>query len=183
MYLPFSDPDLSITQAIVALWQPTPLIVNLLIYTISTVYGKGPVTSKKVTSAPPDDLKYLNRVYLTCFAVTAVTHFGIILQCLSSADPHMSLTYALGRVPVSDQMSMTEGLHYIFQADFWIIFTAALAGTYLTLWDLQRIGKTDLSLTYFAAGMTVAVIFVGPAATIAGVWYIREQILARKDKR
>ena len=95
----------------------------------------------------------------------------------------MSLTYALGRVPVSDQMSMTEGLHYIFQADFWIIFTAALAGTYLTLWDLQRIGKTDLSLTYFAAGMTVAVIFVGPAATIAGVWYIREQILARKDKR
>ena len=80
-------------------------------------------------------------------------------------------------------MSMTGGLHYIFQVDFWIIFTAAVTGAYLTLWDLKRIGKTDLSLSNAAAGMAIAVICVGPAATVAGVWYIREHIMAQKDKK
>jgi hypothetical protein len=183
MYLPFSDPGLSVTQGLVALWQFTPLIVNLLLLIISTAYGKEPAASKKAASQPLDDMKYLNRLYLTCFTVSAIVHVGIISVCLSSTHPQVSLTHALVRVPVSNRMSMAGGLHYIFQVDFWIIFTAAVTGAYLTLWDLKRIGKTDLSLSSAAAGMAMAVICVGPASTVAGVWYIREHVLAQKDER
>lgn len=183
MYLPFSDPDLSVTQGLVALWQPTPLIVNLLLFVISIAYGKEPATSKKAASPPLNDIKYLNRLYLTCFTVSAIVHVGTIFVCLSSTHPQMSLTHALVRVPVSDRMSMTGGLHYIFQVDFGIIFAAAVAGAYLTLWDLKRMGKTDLSLSNAAAGMAMAVICVGPAATVAGVWYLREHVMAQNDER
>jgi len=183
MYLPFSDPDLRVTQGLIALWQPTPLIVNLLLFVISAAYGNEPATSKKAASPPPGDIKYLNRLYLTCFSVSAIAHVGTIFVCLSSTHPQMSLTRALVRVPTNDLMSMTGGLHYIFQVDFWIIFTAAVTGAYLALWDLKRIGKTDLSLRNAAAGMAMAVICVGPAATVTGVWYIREHIMAQKDKR
>lgn len=183
MYLPFSDPDLSVTQGLVALWQFTPLIVNLLLFVISAAYGKEPATSKKAASPPSDDVKYLNRLYLTCFTVAAMAHVGTIVMCLLSTHPQMALVYALFRVPVSNRLSMVGGLLYIFQVDFWIIFTAAVAGAYLALWDLKRIGFTDLSLSKAAVVMMVGVVFVGPAATVVGVWYMREHVMVQNDKK
>lgn len=182
MYLPFPDPDLSVTQALIAFWQFTPLIANLLLLIISAVYGKESAPSKKKAPLAIDDLKYLDRLYITCFIISAITHIGTILGCLYSK-PQISLSHALLQVPSLDRLSMTGGLHYIFQADFWIIFAAAVAGAYLTLWDLKRTGRTDLSLWRAAAVMIVGVICVGPAATVAGAWYVRERIMTEKKKR
>lgn len=180
MYLPFQD--INITQGLVALWQPSPLIVNLLLF-FSASFGQESVTSKEPVSGPPNHMKYVNRLYFTCFAVTTIAHVGTILLCLSSSDSQMSLTQTLGRVPVGDRTSMSGALHYVFQADFWILFTAALTGAFLTLWDLRRIGQIDLSMSKTVVAMAVGVVCVGPAATILGVWYVREHITAQKDKK
>lgn len=182
MYLPFSDPDLSLTQILVALWQPSPLFVNLFLLTVSTALGNEPASSEKATFQPPNDIKYLNSLYIISFTVAAMAHFSTVFTCLSSAHPEISLTRTLVRVPLRERMAMPEALHFIFQVDFWIIFTVSLTAAYISLWDLKRMGKTDLSLINAATSMLVAVICVGPGATIAGVWYMREQMMIQKEK-
>jgi hypothetical protein len=180
MYLPF---DLYVTQGLIAFWQITPLVVNLLLFVISTAYGNGPAASKKAASPAPNNIKHLDRLYITCMAVSAITYIGTVLTCLLSTDPHISLIPALLSVPASDRKSMAGAFHYIFQVDYWTIYAAVVAGAYLSLWDLKRTGQTNLSLKNAAVGMGIAVIFVGPAATVAGVWYVREHIMAQKDKK
>ena len=78
-------------------------------------------------------------------------------------------------------MSLVQGLHLIFLWDFWIIFFASLVWTYLSIWDLKRVGKTDVSLLQGLALLLGGTIVVGPAATVAGVWYWRELCLVRGD--
>lgn len=188
IYLPFADSDLSLTQGLIALWQLSPLIVNMLLFVISAVYGINERSNSKndddVSKPLNDDIKYLDRVYLTCFIVSAVAHIGTILVCLLSTHPQHSFMHALVLRPTSNQMPWGECIHYIFQIDYWVIFAAALGASYLTLWDLKTMGgKTDFSLLRAAVGMVLSVICVGPAATVAGVWYIREHAWVRKDKK
>jgi hypothetical protein len=95
----------------------------------------------------------------------------------------MSLIQALFRVPVGDRTSMSGALHYIFQADYGIIFVAAVAAAFLTLWDIERLGIAKLSLSKAATLMAVGVICVGPAATVSGVWYAREHLMNGRNKR
>jgi hypothetical protein len=182
MYLPFPDPDLRINQALVALWQFSPLLVNLLLRLSSTSFGKDTALSTKNPSPVTDDLKYLDRLYITCFIVSAIAHISTILACLYST-PEISLTTTLLRVPTANRLSLSGGLHYIFQVDFLIIFLAALAGSFLTLCDLKRTGHSDLSLTKSAVAMLAGVVCVGPAAVVSGVWYVRDHIMAQKQKR
>ncbi len=68
----------------------------------------------------------------------------------------------------------------IFQVDFWIISAASLVWAYLAVWDLKRIGKTDVSLIQTTAAILLGSIVVGPAAAVTGVWYWREHIMAKK---
>ena len=182
MYLPFPDPDLRITQALIVLWQFSPLLVNLLLWQSSMVHGKDTIPSTKHHPSFTDDLKYLDRLYITCFIISAIAHVSTILTCLYST-PQISLTATLLQVPTTKRLSLSGGLHYVFQVDFLIIFLAALAGSFLTLWDLKRTGQSDLSLLKSAVAMLAGVACVGPAAVVSGVWYIREHIMDTKEKR
>jgi len=182
MYLPYNDPDLYITQGFVALWQPCPFIINFLLFVISAAYGNQPTTSKKAASASKN-VKYLDRLYLTCFVVAAIAHIGTMAVCLSSTDPQMSLIRAIVLVPPNERLSMAGILLYIFQVDFWIIFAAAVVGAYIGLWDVKRAGLTNLSLSTAAAVMAIGVILVGPAATVAATWYVREHAMLQNDKK
>lgn len=179
MFLPF---DLDITQGFIAFWQITPLVVNMLSFNPAADHS-GTSAAAGNASPPQADMKHLKNLYIISFAVSALAHISTLFVCFSSSDPQLSFTNAILLVPVSDHMSMSQALHYIFQVDFWIIFTAAVAGAYLAIWDLKRIGKTDISLFKTAANMALAVVLVGPGATVAGAWYIRERILARKEKK
>lgn len=182
MYLPFPDPDLSLTQGVIALWQVTPLLVNLLLLGVSTACGKEVTAPSQNLRPAPGYVKYLRRTYITCFIISAVAHIATVATCLSSA-PQLSLTEVLIRVPIPHRLSLAGGLHYIFQVDFLIIFATALGASFLTLWDLKRTGRSDLSLWKAALAMAVGVFLVGPAAVVAGVWFIREGIMASKEKR
>lgn len=181
MFIPFQHPNLDVTQGIIAIWQITPLLVNLLIFIIERVLRAGAVELAPSTHSLVVT-KYLNRIYLTCATVSAVTHIAIMSICLRSLDPQTSFRNAIFFVSVRDNMSMAEALHYIFQVDFWIIFTAALTGAYLTLLDLKQSKKIDLSMNKVAVAIVPAVTFLGPAATLAYIWHRREVIMSRKTK-
>lgn len=95
----------------------------------------------------------------------------------------MSVIDALVTVSSHERQSMSGALQYIFQIDFWVIVVAALGGAYLSLWDVKGAGLTDLSLSTAAVVIMMGVVLVSPAATLAGMWYVRERGMVQKDKK
>lgn len=183
-YLPFVDPDQEIHQILIALWQPCPAFVSLLLVTISTAYGERPTTSQETDSTARNNMKHLHRVYTTSFMVSAAAHVLTIMACRSSSDPSVSFFKTIVRVPVGRySISMVEGLRYMFQVDFWILFSAPVMAVYLNFWQLKRMGKINMSLNGIIIRMAVALVFVGPGATVVGGWYICEDVTTEKDKR
>ncbi|PVH78698.1 hypothetical protein DL98DRAFT_421668 [Cadophora sp. DSE1049] len=179
IYAPFPDPGFKIRQALIAFWQPCPLYVNLLLVVISTAIRKNePVVTvnKSETS-----LKYLHRLYITNFAVSAVVHVITMVLCISAKVPQVNFVHSLIRVPVADRLTMLGCLHYIFQVDGLIILGTALAAAWGVMWDLKHLGKADISTGEIAFQMAVATVLFGPAATVSGVWLLREHMLAEKD--
>lgn len=184
MFAPFpgGDTDLRLTQGLIAFWQITPLVVNLLLVLFSTAYSKsGPSTREKSPRPPLEDGgKHLNRLYLTLLLLSSATHILILGICLSS--PQLSLSSIFFLVPLPHRLTLTGGLHTIFQADFLIIFAAALAGAFLAMSDLKRISRTDLSLWEVAGGMLLGTVVVGPGATLVEVWWVREGVMRGEGK-
>jgi len=179
MFLPYSDANLWTTQGMIALWQPCPFFVNVILWALSTVNASLDASTEE--SKPSlGDVEYLGSTYTVVFVVSALTHMGTVLVCLMSSDPH----HSFGNVFLprsSDAPSLTAALGGIFQVDFWIIFAASLAWACLAVWDLKRLGKTDISLGKVAALMAAGTVAVGPAATVTGVWYWREHAMAKRS--
>ncbi|KAH7304847.1 hypothetical protein BKA65DRAFT_544088 [Rhexocercosporidium sp. MPI-PUGE-AT-0058] len=181
IYIPFPDPGLKIHQALIAFWQPCPIYVNALLVIISKAIGNeqaSPNINKSQTN-----LKHLHRVYITAFAVCATVHIVTMVLCISAKVPQISFVHAFLRVPLEDRFTMAGCLHYIFQVDGLIIFAAALASAWGAMWDLKHLGKADLSTGEIAFQMTVTTVLFGPAATVAGVWLLREHMLADKSTK
>ncbi|OAL40095.1 hypothetical protein AYO20_00513 [Fonsecaea nubica] len=209
MFLPYSTAhNLWTTQAMVAFWQPCPWYVNALLWLLPTFYSGRRAASQpsnaqahQTTKPKPDyapghdDVKYLNRVYLVSFAVAALSHVAVAVTCLVSSDPehsfqHMFLppsssTSSSSTMAESDtqQLSLVQGMHAIFQADYWIIFVASLVWAYLAIWDLKRLGLTrDVNLATALLAMLLGCVLVGPAATVAMVWWWREGVLVAAER-
>ncbi|KAH9210150.1 hypothetical protein DL95DRAFT_393691 [Leptodontidium sp. 2 PMI_412] len=181
MYIPFPDPGLRIHQALIAFWQPCPLYVNALLSIISKAIGKeepAPKINKSQTN-----LKYLHRVYITGFAVSATVHILTMVLCISAKVPQVSFVHAFLRVPLEDRLTMTGCLHYIFQVDGLLIYVAALAAAWGVMWDLKHLGKEDVSTGEIAFQMIVTTILFGPASTVSGVWLLREHMMADKGMK
>lgn len=177
------------TQALVAFWQPTPIFVNILLLAFSEFFSIGYKDPKPSVEGTTDDVKYLQRVYLASFVVGAVSHWFTIAACLGfvSSDPNLSFFHAIW--PNLDLMmgnrpptGLYEGLHYIFQMDYWFIFGSSLIWAYLTILDTNRVARAYVAPIKALAVMSLNTVIFGPAATVAAIWYSRETTLAGLQK-
>ena len=75
-------------------------------------------------------------------------------------------------------MTMVQGMHLIFQVDYWIIFGASLVWAFQAVYDLKRLGRTDVSLWATAGLMVGGTLLNGPGTVITAVWWWREGKLA-----
>jgi len=180
VFLPYSAPNMWTTQAMVALWQPSPWFVDSLIWVFSKLYSKSGSSTgpeKPRGSGRTADVPYLTRIYTVTFTVATLSHLMVVYLCLFSTDIEHSfqhLFFPPATKYITVNMSFTQSMLVIFQADFWIIFAASLVWAYMAIWDLKRIGKADVNLLQAGMIMLAGTIVVGPAATVAGVWYWRE---------
>ncbi|CZS91060.1 uncharacterized protein RCO7_01423 [Rhynchosporium graminicola] len=178
LYIPFPDSGFRIHQAFIVLWQPSPLYVNLLIFIISTFITKQETTKRATKSQI--NLKYLHRVYSAGLAVSAIVHIVIMALCISQRLSQVSFVHSLLHVPATERLTLSGSLHYLFQVDCLVILTAALASAWGVMWDLKNFGKADISTGEIAIQMTVSTVLLGPGATVAGVWLLREHMMADK---
>ncbi|OQV04581.1 hypothetical protein CLAIMM_09441 [Cladophialophora immunda] len=188
MFLPYSAPDLWTTQAMVAFWQPSPWYVDGLLWLLPKFYPGGASTTharaKQEKASGHDDIGYLNTVYMVSFAVAALSHVAVMSTCLLSSNPQHSFQHMF-LPPSADGVhaSLVQGIHGIFQADYWIIFAASVAWAYLAIWDLKRAGlKRDVGLGAALAAMVLGCVVLGPAATVTLVWWWREGVLVAAER-
>jgi hypothetical protein len=186
LYVPYTN--VFFTQAVVAFWQPSPLLVNVLLVAFSTVISSGYEKPKQNPEGSTADVMYLQGVYLFSFAVAAASHWFTIATLYLSSDPNLTFFHAFWPrkelvFETARISTMHEGLRYILQIDFWVIFGSSLIWAYLAILDTNRVARS-----YVAPAKAIAVIILntmlfGPAATVAAIWYSRESTLAQLQQK
>lgn len=174
MYLPFSTDKLHLQQGLVALWQICPLLVNLLLALFSTIFSM-PSTTKS---------RFPNITFL--YGISAVTaafaHFYLLYMCFLGFE-RLSLLKVL--LPRSEMLGgrATDTLHYMFNIDYVIIFGASLLWALVEADNVSRIRQVNIGLLTLSVSLTIHSIILGPAATIAALWWWRERLLLKCQKK
>lgn len=165
------------TQIMIAIWQPSPIYVNVILIVLSRFF-KEKQHSNPLAARERPDIVYLKVVYAICFSVSLVLHIGTLFLLLSPKS-ELSLSTV---VPLSFRFlsgSFVDAIHYIWAWDFVIGFLATVSWCLLAQWDLWRVGMTNVTVGQGATVMALALIFLGPGATISAFWYWREMTMAR----
>jgi hypothetical protein len=180
MYYPWNNNFLQ--QNMIAFWQFAPLVVNILTFILELYYFMNENLKGVVIENP--DVKYLNRIYIFAGAITAINHIGTLLICLTSSNPQLSLRYVF--LPDSSKrlISTTLDVHYIFQIDEWWSFGPSLIWCWIAIFDIQRLNGSlsVLGMAKVALGIAAGTLLLGPGATMALVWYRREEMLVQLER-
>jgi len=182
IYLPFDDPGLMIKQALTAFWQVTPLLVNLMLHFLQPFFSasSSPPARKTADSDAETDATYVKRLYGICFVTSAAAHLGIV--SLRLLDPKLSLIRVF--LPKTELLpgSAAETLHFIFQWDYLLIFAASMLWACVAVHDLDVAGRTDVSLVQLGTAVVAGSVIFGPAATVVGAFWWREDKLRQEVK-
>ncbi|KIV89230.1 hypothetical protein PV10_08814 [Exophiala mesophila] len=178
-----SDPEYKVTQLLIVLWQPTPLLANLLLFLL---YKFNSATASPAFSNPKSktaDVPSLATLYKLLYIVALIAHIFTISVVFLSTDPLHSFSHVFVRPQEWGQSGMIKGLHIIFQADYNLIFLSSTIWAFQAVWDLKRTGLARVSLLKAAVLIIVHSLICGPAASLAAVWYWREHKFAEIDDK
>lgn len=160
-------------------WQPSPLYVPILTLIFGTVLSwlKLAEDDKNLSAKKePADIIPLKIVYVVTGMLGFVLHWAVIFHVL------VSRNISLGSVFVSEfangPKALGHGVHNIFLADFWGFFLASYIWCVSSVWDLKRVGRTNLDVFKAALMIFGAQFALGPGASMSAVWYWREESMA-----
>lgn len=176
MFIPFRD--LGTTQNLIAFWQPSPIYVNVLLILFASIYSRlypRIRSNSKAHAAAQNDMKDLTYIYYSAFFVGAMVHFIVAATIILS--PNLSFS----------QVFLPSNLHHwifsesmrsdIWLPDFWIFTLACLHWCIFSIWDLWRVGRTNVNIYKALMLFMLSSVIVGPGAAVAGCWYWRELVM------
>lgn len=183
MFFPLAD-ALHTRQLFIALWQPAPVYVTILTRVFSRVcksVGSGSVA--KTDTAAVDrkanrDIPHLQTLYAVAGCIAACFHLVLLLSGVASGTDFITKAF----IPFDSfaQVStLTDGVVVFFQNDFLIVAVATLLWCLASMWDLHRLGISNISGLVALPILLLSALAFGPGATVAAVWYWREQVLSR----
>ncbi|KAJ5328481.1 hypothetical protein N7452_008871 [Penicillium brevicompactum] len=182
MFFPLHN-TLNTRQIFIALWQPAPLYVAVLTEVISRGL-KRVGCSKPVKSASHfdksvnKDLPHLRTVYAAVGGISACFHIALVLSWVVSGSSF--ITSALIPWDSFGQVSnLADGVFVFFQNDFLLVATATMLWCLTSIWDMYRMGISNVSWRVGLVGLVLGCVVAGPGATAAAVWYWREDVLSR----
>ncbi|CAG8052089.1 unnamed protein product [Penicillium salamii] len=182
MFFPLQD-TLSSRQVFIALWQPAPIYVALLTDIVSRgikwLGRSAPVRlDDQFGTSVCGDIPYLRIVYAAVGGISACFHFALILSWIASGSGF--ITRALIPLDSFGQVSsLADGIFIFFQNDFLLVAIATMLWCLTSIWDMYRMGISNVSWQVGCVGLVLACTAVGPGATAAAVWYWREKTLSR----
>ncbi|CAG8112183.1 unnamed protein product [Penicillium olsonii] len=181
MFFPLQD-TLTTRQVFIALWQPAPIYVAILTEVVSRAIAwfnrPAPVKpGSQVGSIVRDDLPYLRTAYAAVGGISACFHFALMLSWVVSGSDF--IIRAL--VPLNsfgEKSNLADGIFIFFQSDFLLVALATMLWCLASIWDMYRVGISNVSWKAGLFGLVLGCILIGPGATAAAVWYWREDILS-----
>ncbi|KAI1762876.1 hypothetical protein GGR53DRAFT_521385 [Hypoxylon sp. FL1150] len=182
-YVPWGD--LKTVQYATALWQPFPVFICVLLFTfsffLSSISPSNAAAAATTTNQKDGDVKHLKIVYLTAGLMAAAAHASTVYMCATSSDPRLSFAYVFLPDKGHWKDSMALGWHYFFQWDFWGVFGASLAWSWLVVYDVQRLltgsRPTAVQLVQTLLRIALVTLVAGPGTAIVTVWNWREDRL------
>lgn len=177
MFLPWKDPNT--IQSFEALWQVSPMLVQLICGVLGYSYAKRhnlkPVspTAKQVFK----DIVHLKKLYTISGVMGLVLHVYCFARIISSSD--ISLKSVFWPDFSVQPKTFGEGLRVLFLTDFWGFHVATYAWLCMAVWDVKRMGRTAVDVGKTSAVIALGNFVIGPGATMSAVWYWRESALAK----
>ncbi|ETN46470.1 uncharacterized protein HMPREF1541_00655 [Cyphellophora europaea CBS 101466] len=169
-WYPHNAFDIDTLQKLVAFWQITPFVVNILWLIFSTIYR---AFHGKQIEQKHGDVRPLTVVYLLSFVVSAAAHLATLYLCYTSADPTISFDFVFTPRQVQNP-SMAEGLHFTFIVDYWIIFISTMIWCLQAQLEITALGRTNLRAFQTVVYIVIGSIVLGPGAVLSAVWWWRE---------
>lgn len=148
-----------------------PVVIGLITRLFSWMIRRSQPRTKYTSTGTGKNLKTM---YLITGLIAAAVHLTVVFNCITSKDLSLASIF----LPSSDSFTPKDighGVFIFFQYDFLLCTLGFLIWGSVTMWDLYRFGLSSISPLVAVGGILAASAVLGPGATIAGVWFWREQ--------
>ncbi|KAK4861003.1 hypothetical protein LT330_004734 [Penicillium expansum] len=187
LFFPLAD-ALNTRQVFIALWQPAPVYVVILTQIFSHVIKS--ISSSTVTNTDSaaaesklnPDIPYLQTLYAVVGGIAACFHMALLLSWAALGTNFITKTFIPSEA-FAQVTTIADGVFIFFQNDFLLITAATLLWCLASVWDLYRIGVSNFSWQVALVGLILGSLAIGPGATVAAVWYWREEVMSRTSFR
>jgi hypothetical protein len=168
--------DLSTLQLFNGIWQFFPLWTVILHGIFARCLNDTTETDKinKITA----DLPYLRLTYAFVSCNSAVAY---LYALANSTVPFSHLFFRNLLDPWSNVGSLAEGVAVILRYDKLFAFGAATVWILLQFSDLKREGRMNADWVRIVGSIVLATVAFGPGAATTGMWWWREEVLARNE--
>lgn len=183
MLLFFPNIDVDTHQVIIAFWQPAPVLVPMLtgMFSCLTKLRAGQCSSGSAKWTKEDtDIPLLTAVYTATGIIAACFHAFVIIVCLVS-DRFSIIDVLLRKDSFAPVSNLADGVFVFFQNDCLMTTVAVFLCCMVTVWDLYRVGLSNVTLLGGLGAVIAGFGLVGPGATAAAVWYWREHLLRGRN--
>lgn len=173
MYVP--GLDATTRQNVVAFWQFSPIVANLLVVAFGLM-APTPAASKEKGS----DVPHIKGLFFVTGVVSAVAHVLIVAWCASSFDPKQSLAYVFLPNAATRKDGFAIGAHYLFQVDWWGCWASTLLWLWICVVDVARLQRGSVSaggLVKSALVISSLALITGPGTVVSIIGYWREEKL------
>ncbi|CAG9986543.1 unnamed protein product [Clonostachys byssicola] len=177
MFYPWNNPTLQ--QSFEALWQPSPFVAPLLCAVLGYLCSKmdsSKVVPRKLNDAFKD-LLYLKFLYGSMASIGVFQHVYFLVKIRFSTEMTLSSVFWPDFSPEPKELG--EGLRQLFLADFWGFQIGTYGWLCMAIWDIKRVGRTNVHIGKAIALITLGSLAIGPGATLCLVWYWRECAMAK----
>ncbi|KAL2684482.1 hypothetical protein Neosp_005560 [[Neocosmospora] mangrovei] len=197
MLWPFENKDT--WQKFVALWQPFPIYVGVLVAGLSTVFHRQKATaavsalkmkqsqsSNKLIKQEKATQSTLKLVYAGGAVATALVHLWTVYRVLSSSDLSFSTVFGNPSFLLSGSHASTskDDVLLFFQRDMLLNAASVLAHNVFRILHLRSLGYVTTKQAVVASLVTVvAQPIVGPAAAHIGFLGWREDVFTKMQRR
>lgn len=181
LFFPLAD-ALGMRQVFIALWQASPVYVVLLTRLFSRMIEFVSSGNPAKTDTPDRkwhrDIPYLQALYAATGCISVSFHLLFLRSWISEGAEFIAKAF----IPFdsfAQVATLADGVAVFFQNDFLLVLAASLLWTLASIWDLYRLGISNVSLLVALPALVLGTLSIGPGATIAAVWYWREEVMSR----
>ncbi|KAJ5195989.1 hypothetical protein N7449_006468 [Penicillium cf. viridicatum] len=183
LFFPLAD-GLITRQIFIALWQPAPIYVVILTQIFSRVIKSiGSSTPAKTNNAAAEsksnrDIPHLQTLYTVVGGVSACFHVALLLSWAALGTNFVTRAF-IPSAAFAQVTTIADGVFIFFQNDFLLVAAASLLWCLASVWDLYRLGVSNVSWQVALASLILGSVAIGPGATVAAVWYWREEVMSQ----